>query len=256
MKEQVIHSTNNYGLFRISKDNRDIDLNNPYSRSLRKSLQKYGWLSSFPMMVKSTDEGFVIIDGQHRFSIARELNNQVKFVIDNTDIDVSEINSAQKIWSNEDFLNRWVKHGLKDYFEIKEFSEKHKISVSISASLLAGTYSFSNVRDKFRNGKYKVKTRQHAEKIISQYNSLLAIRPDIKNVNLIKAIYACNYVSGFDPDRLIDTALKYPKLLDAYSRIDDYLDMIEEIYNYGKKTKRVPISFFAKEAMKDRNPTK
>ena len=252
-----IRTTTDYSQFRIAKENRDIDLSKPESKWLRQSIKKYGWLSSFPIMCRKNGSGLVIIDGQHRFTIAKELGVPVKYVIDETNIDVSDVNRAQRKWGIKDYLNRWLKEGKPHYYEIVDLKETYpNVPIGMCIGLLAGTSSWSNVRNQFESGNYKVKSKGLAYKICGLYQLIIETNNDAKSTNFLKALYACFYVDDFDPKRLLESCKKRPHLIQSYSKIEDFLEMIEEIYNYSYKTGRIPLKFQAQEAMRKRNPIK
>lgn len=252
-----IHRTTDYSKFRISKENRNIDTTKPSVKRLRKSMQIYGWLIAFPMMCRENGDGLVIVDGQHRFTVARELGIPVRYAIDETDVDVSWVNQAQESWKPVDYLNRWVKAGKKDYMEVAELREYYpNVPLGMCAGLLAGTYSFGNVRDRFESGEYKVKTKGLAYRIANAYEKIIAINKEARSSNFLKALYACYYVDDFDPDRLIDSCQKRPHMIQGFSKLNDCLELIEEIYNYSLKSGRIPIKFQAQEAMRKRSAAK
>lgn len=70
-----------------------------------------------------------------------------------------------------------------------------------------------------------------------------------------RLLEACMYaarIPGFDVGRLLSTAEHCVDKLRPYSTRDAYLVMLEEVYNFQKKT-RVPVKFAAEEAMRERN---
>jgi len=65
MSNKVIHETTNYGKFHFSNQNRDVNLTKGKAKLLKKSLNQYGWIDSFPMTVhKNGKATFEILDGQ------------------------------------------------------------------------------------------------------------------------------------------------------------------------------------------------
>jgi len=254
MDNKKILQTDKYENFKFSKENRDVNLSKSSAKKLRKSMKKYGWIDAFPMLCHRNGSGEVkIVDGQHRFSIARELGIPVKYVLSDTDVEVSEINEAQDNWSVRDYLNRWQKAGKEDYAKIDEFSNRFDIPLGLSIAINAGTATFGNVRDKFQRGDYKIKTPVLAEKIGNTYNDIIEANPDAQKQNFVKAIYKCYYVDEFKPQRLVEQAKSYPSMIQSMSKVDEYLDMIEEVYNHAKKSSRIPLAFLAREAMRERH---
>lgn len=257
MAMHKLQRTRNYSQFAFSKDNRDVDmLNMKYQHNnLRKSMQQYGFLPSFPLMVSAVNGKFIIKDGQHRFTFARELGLDVYFVVDETDIDVSEINQAQASWSVLDFAQRWSSSGRKDYWEAMAFSEKQGIPLSVAAAMLAGTTSFGNIALKFRDGSFRVTNRGFADNVANCYNALCSIKRGIRNSRLLAALYSCCLVDYFDAALFVKKAAKRTDLVVSCGTREAFLAMIDDIYNYGRNS-RVPLAFDADAAVRARTPIK
>jgi hypothetical protein len=248
-----LQRTRNYSQFSFTKENRSVDVLNMSTahRKLRASMEKYGFLPSFPITVSSRNGRFPIIDGQHRFTFARELGLEVYFVVVDLDIDVAEINAAQCGWSMRDFANRWKNHGVRDYQTGLEFSEHYGMPIGISFAMLSGTSVFNNIREDFREGNFRVSHSQIASRVGSIYKSLCAIKRGMRHDNLISAIWACCHVEYFKERRLIETAGRKPDLLKSCGTRESWLQMIHEIYNYQRQT-RESLAFDANEAMRQR----
>lgn len=254
MEHSKIFVTKEYNQFKFTQENRDVDLSKPSAKKLRKSMQKYGWIDAFPMLChRNGDEKIKIIDGQHRFSIAQEIGIPCKYVLNDIDVEVSEINEAQDNWSVKDYLNRWAKAGKDDYVKVGQFSNRFGIPLGLSIAMNSGTYTFANVRDKFQRGDYRIKTPVLAEKIANTYNDIAKLADGAKKQNFVKAIYQCYYVDEFNAERLVSQARKFPNIIQPMSKVDEYLEMIEELYNHAKKSSRIPLCFLSREAMRDRN---
>src|SRR6056297_915954 len=83
---EMIKTTTDYSLFSMMDQNRDVDMDNRKVKNLAKSMQQYGWLNAFPAMVRTSGKKLIIIDGQHRISVAREYGIPVKYVIEEKEI--------------------------------------------------------------------------------------------------------------------------------------------------------------------------
>lgn len=243
-----IQKTTDYSKFRFSLENRDVQLSKPSSRNLRDSMNRYGWLDAFPMMCKQNGKALVIVDGQHRFSIAKEIGLPVKYVIDNTDVDVSRINESQRSWNLHDYMNRWQKDGRTEYNSVQEFMDEYGLPIGMAINMLYGnTVTQGHAMKEFRRGNFRVRNRVRAEKIARAYNKVIGANNSAKNSRFLAALQMCFNVADFDPDRFVDSCQKYPHMIQPYGRTSDYLDMIEEIYNHAKKRGRIPIKFLAQE---------
>lgn len=257
MKHKTVEITTEYSNFKLSIENRDINLKKNRAKKLRESLKNNGWIPSFPMTVRNNGCGkLTILDGQHRFSIARELGMPVKYVIIDQDFDISEINNTQDTWKLKDYLSRWQKDNRKPYFEIEDFMKIHKnITLSMAISLLGGNNQASTgLKNKYKDGDFRItaKSRGKAYQIANAFESIIEVNKDAKHNNMLKALYKCFYVESFDSTRLIEQCEKNPSMIQPYSKTEDWLDLLQEVYNHGKKSNRIPLRFQAEEAMKER----
>lgn len=251
-----LQRTRSYSQFAYAKENRGVDVLNlkPQHTKLRKSMQKYGFLPSFPLMVSALNGKFVVKDGQHRLTFAQELGLDVYFVIDETDINIAEINQAQAGWTTRDFAQRWASMGRKDYAEAIAFADHYAVNISQAFSMLAGTIVFKNIQDKFHDGNFKIVALDKARRVASCYQAFCKAKSGIRHTNLLACMWACCHVDYFEEARLIETASRRPDLIQSCGTRDAYMSMIEEMYNYHRKA-RSPIAFDANEAMARKNPS-
>ena len=246
-----LRSTRDYSLFVHSRENRPVNMEK--HRKLERSMQEYGYLPMYPIHVRRLANGkHEIVDGQHRFAFAHKLGLPVWFVSGDENINVAMLNNTQEKWVMKDYAMCFAEMGKKDYQEVLEFSQQYGIPPGDSAGLLAGTVSWTNIRDAYTSGSYRVKTREKAHRIASVYMAMVSLNKHVRNTRLLKAIYAVCHVDGFDPARMIHNVKKCPEKLMAYSNRDAYLTMLEDIYNFARH-KREALKIPAENAMRERS---
>lgn len=245
MRTSKIQISKDYSKFYNSSENRNVNLKSAHARQLRRSLKSQGWIPSFPMSVfRNGKSGYKILDGQHRFAIAREIGMPVKFVEVDQEFEISHINEMQKGWSLLDYLERWKKAGKKEYFELEEFIDNHpSVDLGTSISLLSNVSGSSSLKP-FKLGKFKITkaSRGMAYRIANAYEKIVTENKEAKHRNHIRAITKCVKVDEFDIDRLVDQYKKYSYMIQSYSKIEDWLDLMQEIYNHRMHTK-IPLKF-------------
>lgn len=253
MSGTKIQSTKNYKLFRRHDDeNRPLDVGR--RRKLIESMKLYGFLKCYPIICyRDKDSNLVVKDGQHRLAVAEDIGLTIYWIEDTSDFDVAIVNSAMRGWTTKDYALKWAANGITAYQEILEFSTRFKLQVSSAASLLAGSANFSNVRDCFFKGTFKVKDRKWAEIVGVLYSQMVEIGPRIKDQHFLSACMAIGRIPDFEAKRLIAGAERCREKLVKYGNRDGYLDMIEEVYNFGR-TKRFPVKIPAQNVMRERNP--
>jgi hypothetical protein len=75
---------------------------------------------------------------------------------------------------------------------------------------------------------------------------------DVRNMRFMEACMAVCRLEGFDVERMLSCSSRCRERLLSYSTRDAYLDMIEEVYNFGR-SKLVPLKMPAIEVMRKRN---
>lgn len=251
MATQKIQSTRNYRLFKRSADNRVFDLGK--HKRLERSLRKYGFIPAFPIVCsRNGAKQLTVKDGQHRLTIAESLGLPVFWVEDQTDFDIAEINGTAKTWDVKDYAAKYAANGNEHYQEILDFADQHSIPIGIAAGLLAGT-GFTNVRNAYLAGEYKVKDRSFATSVAGIYVPICTLSSAVKNARFLQACMGVCRVPQFEAKRLLQNTQRCREKLVAYSTADAYLNMLEEIYNFGRK-QLFGLKAAATMAMRDRNP--
>jgi hypothetical protein len=249
-----IQATKNYGLFtRHSNENRKFDM--AKHRKLLESMKLYGFLKCFPIVcIRDKNGNLIVKDGQHRIAIAQTLGLPVYWVETSEDFDVALVNSAAKPWIVRDYAEKHAANGLRAYSEGLAFADEHHLPVGTAFSLLAGTTSFTNVQEAYISGKFVVKDREWADAVAGIYGPLVALSPAIRNARFIEACMAVCRVPDFDAKRLLDNAKRCRDKLVSYGTRDAFLDMLEQVYNFGR-VKMVGLKVAGIMAMRERNAT-
>lgn len=249
-----IQATKNYRLFERSMENRPLDMKK--HRKLEQSMKAYGFLPCFPIVCcRNGDKHLIVKDGQHRLAVAETLGLPVHWTEEAIDFDVAVVNSTAKTWVLADYAQKHAANGKKAYKDGLEFVQIHGLPVGTAFSLLGGVTSFSAVSSRFIDGTFVIKDRQWADSVAGIYGPLVQFCPAMKNARFVEAcMYVCR-VDGFDPKRLLHNAERCREKLVAYRTRDAYLDMLEEVYNFGR-AKLVGLKAEATMAMRNRNPAK
>lgn len=255
MYEPKLLSTMNYALF--TKDSRNRNFAPEKHKELFASMRLLGFLPAHPIAVWKNEKGELIVKrGQHRLAFAEQLKLPVWYVIDEFEIDSAALEASEAVpWTNIDHAENWLHRDKPHYQELLEYAERSGIPMALSASLLMGTISFNNIQHQFLSGDFVVRDRAYAETVATVYVAFKTFNRAMNGVHLIKAIASAARVEGFDAQRLIGNIPEHPGAQKKYSTRDAFLDMLEEIYNFRKKTP-VALKFNAIQAMRARNPTR
>jgi hypothetical protein len=249
-----LKTTKDYALFHLSDTNRGISPR--HIRKIKTSMEMYGWIPAFPMLVKPATKGLEVVDGQHRLTVSKDLDIPVWYVEIDRDFDVAGINNGAEAWRISDYCNCFVNSGKYAYVEVMEFAEKHGLGICDAAGLLAGTIRFTNVSREFKDGSYQITDREHADKVANIYSGLRAAFRCPVNQSLFYAIVAISRVDSVDIQRLIKNAERNPDRFIKCSTRDSALKMLEDVYNYHARGDKYPLQINAENAMRDRSPCK
>lgn len=246
-----IQATKNYRLFSRSDDNRPVDIKK--HKKLLESMKKYGFLGCFPIVCFRDDKGTLIVkDGQHRLTIAESLGLAVHWVEEPVDFDIAEINTTAKIWQMKDYAERFAQSGIEAYQRGLDFAKDYKLPICIAFSMLAGNTGFTNIKDEFISGDFQIKDESWATSVARIYSPLCIMSPSVCNARFLEACMAVTRVPAFEDRRLLSNAERCREKLVSYSHRDAYLQMIEDIYNYGRK-QLVPLKLQAVTVMRERS---
>ena len=246
-----IQSTRNYRLFKRSNENRVLDLSK--HKKLEQSMKKYGFLPCFPIIChRNGDKHLNVKDGQHRLAFAESLGLPVHWVEDDSAFDIATINSTARVWQVKDYAMKHAANGVESYIEAIAFSDQHSLPIGIAVCLLSGNTTFGNVQYAFREGTFKVKDREWANAVASIYIPMSTLAGCLKNVSFLKACMSVCRVEEFEAKRLLQNASRCREKLVSYSTRDAYLNMLEEIYNFGR-AKLFGLKAASMMAMRDRN---
>ncbi len=247
-----IQATKNYRLFNTkTPDNRPLNVKK--HKKLLESMKLYGFLRCFPIVVVRNVEGLLTVkDGQHRLAFAELLGLTVYWIEEAVNFDAAITSSAGKGWDLRDFALKHAANGHRAYQEGLDFADQHKLPVGTAFALMAGTTNFGNCQPQFLDGSFRVKDRDWAQAVAGIYGPMVMMAPALKTARFIEGCMAVCRVAGFDAKRLLVNAERCREKLVAYSTKDAFLDMLEEVYNFGRK-QLVGLKVAAMMAMRERN---
>ena len=231
-KEGKILQTYDYEIFKRMKGNRIVS--DRHVGHLTKSMkEKY-----LPQPI-TVNESMEIIDGQHRFAAAEELNLPIYYqIIDGATIgDVQRLNTNTKDWKGVDYLNMFCEIEFQDYLILKHFMEEYKFSLETTMSLLLNTHRIERPQNNdFKNGNFKIKDLTLAKK---NADKILQIKPYYKGWarrSFARALLGLFKLKEYNHSVFIKKLKYCSHMLQHKLNTSAYLATIEEIYNFNSKT--------------------
>ncbi len=244
-KMYSVKTTSKYNLFERNKNNRTVNL--AKHKKLKVSMETYGFLPWWPIVCFRSDSGKLLVkDGQHRLAISKALGLPVWYIICDNNFDIAVINDTQKTWEAIDYAQVHQANGLTDYSRGLEFLQEHNLSIGNAFALLAGQMSFSNIRDSFRAGTFKVTSFDWATLVAETYAPLAALKKEARHTQMLGALMLCCLVPEFNPHKLVNSAERNRDMIVSCSSREGFLGMLEGIYNYRCSTKnKIPLKHLA-----------
>lgn len=236
VNELIINKTKDYFLFKGLKGNRAINVLN--KKRLIESFKKKYLIS--PIII---NDNYEIIDGQHRFEAAKELSLPIYyFKVPSYGVEeVQILNSNQKNWSTDDYVQGYIDIGKSDYSLYKEFRNKYKFPVTQTIEILRSKKSTGNeggnlIRE-FRNGDFKVKNINKSIRVFESINSVKYLYDGYRRTSFVAAMMTLLNKETFNMDEFLKKLnIQKGKLIDC-TNVTNYILLIEDIYNYKRKNK-------------------
>jgi hypothetical protein len=231
--ENKIEMTLDYNLFKKLRGNREVD--EGHVQKLMKLMRQNDLFT--PITV---NENFEVIDGQHRLEARRRLGLIVPyFVVKNYGLaEVQAINSQQKRWTVDDYAQSYIELGKKDYEIYKWFRKRYKLPHIVTVELLHEmTKGHGKLSDIFNSGSLRVKNLEGAK---SKAETLELIAPYFDGYcdrNFVIAFFTVQEKKVFDLKKFISKLENQPNALKKCAKVSQYIDLIEEIYNYRSQSK-------------------
>jgi len=204
MNNPVIQKTKDYSKFKLLKFSND-KTNNTLNR-LRKSIKKENLLHLHPIIVNDRME---VISGQHRLEIAKELQLDVYYIIDNS-VSYQHVLEDNEAQHTAQLIDAVKFHALKDgklpYVKFYEYTKLLEINPKSLIGLIFGNVTFQLI-DFIKSGKFQLPTNIEAmENIVNKYIDFMdfvqakKIRPYsmFKNHNFTTAFRNLVTLSLFD----------------------------------------------------------
>jgi hypothetical protein len=226
-----VHTTTDYFLFKPIEGNRNKNL--LHINRLKKSMAE-----TYLFTVIIVNEKYEIIDGQHRFDVIQELKLPLNYIVCKGYglNEVHILNQNSKTWTSDDYLDGYCKLGYKDYLKYKEFKELYGIGHYECMWLLNGS-QLSNPTQVFFTGDFKIKNYNEACKIIEKIMLVEPYYEEWKRRSFILAMLQLFKNPNFELTEFLQKLKLQPTALSNCSTTNQYVSLIEEIYNYRRRDK-------------------
>ena len=192
--------------------------------------------------------------GHHRFEAAKKHGVAIKYVEVKTVIPQSVRDGTHRNHSLRDYMVMFAQNNYAAYKSVLQYHERSRIGLHNCISMLAGSSAGSgNWRKQFKVGTYRLGDPTHAL-LVESFVSL-ARKLEFRWWNaspFVEALSKIAWANLFDPEVLKSKMTAFPELLRKKGTMEEYILMVEAIYNHYNK-EAIPLAFEANEAAKRRN---
>ena len=233
-KSHQVHTTTDYFLFKSIEGNRNKNL--MHINRLRDSMTE-----NYLFTVIIVNEKYEIIDGQHRFEVIKELNLPMHYIICKGYglNEVHVLNQNSKTWKSDDYLEAYCNLSYPHYVNYNIFKTRYQMGHKLCMAILGGT-SFSpgaNQIKEFHKGQFILKDFKKACGLAEKIEIIGRYYDGNKRAGFVFAMLKLFKNDNFEFTEFLQKLKNQPTSLVDCANTQQYLSLIEEIYNYRRKLK-------------------
>lgn len=228
-----VYETKNYDKFVFYEWNRDIQQST--LNKIHKSVMEHGWKIE-PIIV---NEEMGIIDGQHRFTYAKEHQLPIYYVIIKglTKDDCQIMNSVRTSWKTTDYINFYAIQGNQNYSNLMILDTTYKdFNLGVIVYATSGKLAGGSSTGLIMNGEYVCNKKQYntAIEVLDYLSNISNYIKQIKGrkTQLCQAIIFCIGLEKTDKDRLARKIGENCNSINPPVDFETALQELERIYNY------------------------
>jgi len=227
--------TKDYTIFNIHKINRVI--NDKKVKRLARRMKKDGWLSTSVVIIRPNGD---FIDGQHRVLAAMIVGCPVDFIIDSkaTYMDIPKSNQDRDNWKPKDYVRTFSEMGTQDYRLLERYMTNFpELRQTDAVMMCRNVLNRGNVEE-FQDGNFKVEDMKLAYEWGHRIVSLKYLFPKYYNSSVfVRALIMIFSKKGdvFNFNEFVRKLRSRPTMLQPTRTSKQYVQMIQDIYNYRRK---------------------
>jgi hypothetical protein len=241
LEPQVIHQSTDYSIFESIVGNRR--LNRKKIDSIIFDIKAgLNLLPQAPCIIYKKEGKHMIVDGQHRFEISKEIGWPV-FYIECPELSlrqIAKLNSRGEKWKNADFLNCYIELGVEDYKKLQQFILKYGLAIYVATDLLMHfNPNHKDTVEDFQNGEFLCRYYAEADDLMALTKSLFgnySFGRDRQLIGAVKEIRKAGKCDFADLERKIK---KWPGVMEKCTSIKLYMSAIEKVYNHNAQKRKI-----------------
>ena len=238
-----IFVSTNYDKFLLMDSNRLLKAGK--IARLKEEIERRDLTYENEIKVRLSDDGknLIVLEGQHRFKVCCDMGLPIfyRFSIMDTK-DIGLFNSVQDKWSLEDSLHHYCVEGVHDYKILSGFRKQYKYPISTLIHVLSGRND-KTMLNEFRRGHFTV--TQGLEFVHSLLSKIQQFKPFNDRIyrhrTFLKVYMDLMTHPEFEHEKMLHKVEQVPMRFIYCTKVNDYLRMIEDVYNWNNKTKQIKL---------------
>jgi len=230
-----VYKTKDYNLFNFRPDNRPIVQS--HVKELMDSMSQHGWEKGSYVVV---NEKMEVIDGQHRLMSGMELGLSIIFTIEKGSNfeTIQTLNTKQKNWTKYNHIESFVTKGNQNYIILQKYMKKFPDFKLTEMLMFLGNTQSNIHKSVFEDGGSEVRSTDIADKWINNLLCLKGYFPKYYNKSIfVRSILRVLKKEDFKFSEFLHKVQLRPLMLQPCGTVEQYVEMIEKIYNYGRGNK-------------------
>lgn len=211
--------------------NRRVDMNH-VKKIEREMAYDPDMFSSQPMLV---NENFFIIDGQHRFHAARNLNLPVYYIMrPGLSVEAARhLNTTQRRWTLVDFAHSYAESGRMDYvLFLRHRNEFPGLTATIVLAALGGIDSSAS-EDMFRRGEFKIGDEDAGIERLRRLEEVQHLGRQKLNLTMARSLMKLwEKNDDFDFAKFLKKLANAPEEFATHNSMRNCMRSIEDVYNH------------------------
>ena len=228
-----IFKTDDYDKFLLVESNRFIRPNK--IATLRVEIERNDLTDENEIKVVLSDNNrLIIVEGQHRFVTCMDMKLPIYYRFSRMTLDdIGLVNSVQDKWSLNDSLHHYCEREMHEYKVLAGFKKQYKYPISTLIGVLSGRNDKSML-DEFRRGEFKVtQSLEMVHNVLGKIHQFKEFNDKVyRNRTFLNVYIDLLTHPEFDHDILIHKVKQVPSKFVFCTKVNDYLRMIEDIYNW------------------------
>jgi hypothetical protein len=234
-KVNEVYSTKDYSKFKFRGDNRIVK--ESHVKGLIENMKTRGWEPGSYVVINEKGE---VIDGQHRVKAAIQVGIPIHYTIEKKAgfETIRNLNRNQKNWAITDHIHGFVEENNPHYIKLNNFIKEYP-ELKVTECMMLCKNSFSSVhRNDFESGNF---TTRDMNKAREWANNIMSLKPYFKGYN--RSIFVRALVKVFSKKqefnftKFLHKVQLRPNMIVMCGTVEQYIGMIEEIYNFGNREK-------------------